>query len=47
MMTIAMMTIAMFLAHLVGDYILQWDSLALAAGGYLRLATTLPDPWRR
>jgi hypothetical protein len=23
------MTIAMFLAHLVGDYILQWDSLAL------------------
>ena len=24
-----MMIIAMFLAHLVGDYILQWDSLAL------------------
>lgn len=24
------MTIAMFLAHLVGDYILQWDALALA-----------------
>ena len=25
-----MMTIALFLAHLVGDYILQWDALALA-----------------
>ena len=24
------MTIALFLAHLVGDYILQWDALALA-----------------
>ena len=24
------MTIAMILAHLVGDYILQWDALALA-----------------
>ncbi len=24
------MIISMFLAHLVGDYILQWDALALA-----------------
>lgn len=34
------MVIAMFLAHLVGDYVLQWDSLAIWKGRALKGALT-------